>query len=140
MELLIISIIGVAGLIMLAHLLGGSRGGSIATESDAKAIFAKHVTDFEVGDAVLSETGRSALISEKNGGRLGVVLVVGDEFAVRTLAAGDVSDVDLNRSRRKDQFDLTLHLKDVTCPKVALRMRDDIDDNYWWDRAVALKS
>ncbi|KLI65255.1 hypothetical protein AAV99_04870 [Aurantiacibacter marinus] len=107
------SLAAIAAVIALAHFLGFSRGGRVATETEARALFALAPGGFETVELCLDEEGRGA-IARDSAGRLAVLLPHGGQFVARVLepgarltADGDRLSIEGSASGRKP---VTLHL------------------------------
>jgi hypothetical protein len=83
MGLLLLSVAGVAGLTLLAWMLG-FRATPRLDEAEARAQAAR-IPGFRPGAVALSGDGRAALVAGE-GGRFGLVLPLGDRFIVRAVA------------------------------------------------------
>lgn len=106
---------GVAGVVLLVHLLGGSRSLRLADEAEALAVLAADYPDAAPRRAILADDRRAALVEAAGG--LGVVRAMGDRWFARLLAP---RDAEARESRRG----VEIVIADFGAPAVALRLAD----------------
>lgn len=140
--LLVGSIAGIALLALVSYALGGLKTARVGSREEVVARLAALDEGFRPGEMVMAANGDVALVAEEGGDRVGLVAAVGDAFAVRLLASGDVKHARLQR-RGGSGASMRLQLHDFTLPVVRFWL-DGGDDpphdwRHWEDRLNALK-
>lgn len=82
--LLAFSVIGVAGLVLLARLLGFARRPKLADAALAGRLVAEALPGFAPAETAVSRDGAGALVAGRDG-RIALVRPLGDRFVVRPL-------------------------------------------------------
>ncbi len=81
--------LGVAALIGLVYLFGGTTRASFATADEAFERFARDYPQWQGDEAILSDDGHIALIPSATTDEIGLVFAIGDTFVTRLLQPGD---------------------------------------------------
>ncbi len=88
--IIVIAPLGVAALIGLVYLFGGSKQASITTAGEALDRFRRDYPHWQDDQVLLSEDGQVALIPSA-GDQIGLVFSVGDTFVTRLLNREDIA-------------------------------------------------
>jgi len=131
---LLVSALSITGLVLLNARLGGWSPARIDSAEAAGAELEGDVIGFEAGRGAVSADGLGALVEERGGSRLGLVLARGDRLVTRALNPGEILAV------TREGESVTLHLADFTLPRAVLIFGDETIAGDWADRAARLTS
>ena len=117
-----IVIFGIAGIVLLVHLTGGTVTRRIADLADAQKLWAGDFPDEVLSDLRIDDPGRVALVQLQDG-RQGILWAFGGDAVVRHLIAPpEVAETDTG---------LTLRLRDYTAPAIRVTLADKNDRAAW---------
>ena len=108
---------GVALIVWLVHLSGGSRKAVLADAQTAIARFAEDFPTLAPTNAVLTKSGDAAFLALPDG-KTGLVHALGDGFLTRILEPAVMAGVKADANR------LSLRIADFTFPGAAYEMAD----------------
>lgn len=126
---LIASAVSITALVLLNRWLGGWTPARLDSLQAAAGHLADDIVGFEAGEGALAVDARAALVEERGGRRLGLVLARGDRCVTRALAPGELIAV------TREGATLTLHLADFTLNRVVTTLQDETTAMRWADRA-----
>lgn len=84
-----LSFVGVSVLVGISYLLGAWRNALISLEAAAERLRFDE-PDFRPGEWLIGADGRSAAALSEDGAEIGLVFVMGDEFATRRLSRAEM--------------------------------------------------
>ncbi|MHA3914333.1 hypothetical protein [Halovulum sp. GXIMD14793] len=117
-----IVVLGIAAVVLLVHMTGGTMTRHIDDLADAQAIWAGDHPD----EARIDDLGHAALV-HLNDGRRGVIRAFGDDAVVRHLdGSPEVAD---------QPDGLLLHMDDFIAPAIRVVLADE-DDRAAWRTAL----
>ncbi|MFS2317816.1 hypothetical protein RMQ97_07750 [Maricaulis sp. D1M11] len=123
------SVAGIAAMVVANIYLKPFRPAEIVSLDDAAHRLDIDAVGFQPGEGILAVDGRSALVEERNGERLGLLVARGSDVVIRYLVPGMV------RSARLDgQGGVRLSLKDFTFAPVDIPMGQTRLARQWADR------
>jgi len=125
------SAIAVAGLVGLNALVGGWSPARIDSLDEAAERLAHDLVGFHGGDGVLAADGRAALILDRDGPRLGLVVALRDRLVSRGIAPGDLTAAEINA---RDAAALDLRLSDFTFSHAQVRFAAPAEAEAWRTR------
>ncbi|RIK86898.1 MAG: hypothetical protein DCC69_06290 [Hyphomicrobiales bacterium] len=108
--LVVMVVVGVAGVVVAVHLTGGSVRARLADADAARSRFAVDFPDLDIARVHLTADGDAAFLALGDG-RVGIVKAVGDRFLTRAVAGADLSG-----APRATDSTLVLRLRDFTWP------------------------
>jgi hypothetical protein len=117
--------LAVAGLIGLNRLIGGWSPAALGDLEAAGTRLAEDVVGFEPGEGACAADGQAALVLEKGGERLGLVLARGDRTVTRVFRPGEVGAV------AREGAALVFRFSDFTLPRARVIMADDAEAEAW---------
>jgi hypothetical protein len=112
-------VIGIAGIVILLHLLGLSRPRRFDSETQARAAWEREMDDAAISRVILCHNHSAALIETDRGP--GVVWPMGADSTARYLAGARID-------RTPDG--IVIHLPDFTAPRIRLEL--DADEAALW--------
>ncbi|SLN64092.1 hypothetical protein PEL8287_03516 [Roseovarius litorisediminis] len=112
-------VIGIAGLVLLLHLLGLSHPATLTGDADARAAWAREFPDDTATRVILSHDHHAALIETARG--TGIVWHMGADTTARYLAGAHIT-----RTARG----LRIDLPDYTAPHINLTLDADEADKW----------
>lgn len=111
--------VGVAGVVLLVHLTGGSQRARLDGEVAARARFGVDFPDPGIEAVHLTAASDAAFLALDDG-RVGIVQAIGDRFLTRVVAAHDLAG-----TPRVAGTTLMLRLKDFTWPGGTFTFADE---------------
>lgn len=112
--LIILVVVGIAGIAVLTHLLGLSKPKTFLTEAQARAAWLREFPDNTVTSVTLCASAQAALIMTQAGP--GIVWAMGADSTARLLNGATVSATETG---------LTVTLPDYGAPRIALCLTPD---------------
>lgn len=131
---LAISALSITGLVLLNRRLGGWTPARLDSLEAAGRCLADDVVGFVPGEGALGSDGAAALVEERGGDRLGLVIARGDRCVTRALRPGELIAV------TREGATLTLHLADFTFARFATTLKDEETAARWAERAARFTS
>lgn len=131
---LVVSAVSITGLVLLNRRLGGWTPARLESLDAAARHLTGDVIGFVPGQGVLSADVRAALIEERGGARLGLVLARGDRCVTRALRPEEIIAV------HREGATLTLHLADFTFARAVVTLDDETIAARWAERAARFTS
>ncbi|MDJ0627920.1 MAG: hypothetical protein QNJ44_06640 [Rhodobacter sp.] len=110
---------GIAGLVLLIHLLGYSKPLTLRSESAARRHWARHFPDDAVTDVTICASGSTALVETDHGP--GLLWSFGTDTVARRLHSAEARITDTG---------VTIRLPDFSAPRVDVRMGEN-EAQYW---------
>lgn len=110
-------VIGIAGVVILLHLLGRSERARFDDDDDARRAWLREFPDTPPTRVILSHDRHAALIETAQGA--GVVWPMGMDTTARLLQGADI---------RRTQDGLRIDLPDFAAPRIRLRLNEDEAD------------
>lgn len=107
-------VLGIGGLVLLVHLLGGSKRLSYEDDAAAREALLTDYPHARIRQTVLTDDQRAALFELAEG--VGFAAPFGEGRLTRVMGPDDVSGVD------DDPDGLTIRLKDYTAPRLTVRL------------------
>lgn len=124
--LLPLVVFGIAGIVIMLHLLGQSRVAVLASEAEARAAWEREMDDDPARAVTLAHDAHAALI-ETEAGRHGIVFPVGEDTTARYLDGARVVEV---------PGGLRIDLPDFTAPHIKLRL--DAEEARRWPALIGV--
>lgn len=121
-------VLGIGGLVLLVHILGGSKRLSFADEAAAAEAFAADYPNSRMRRTVLADDRRAALFELGEG--VGFAAPFGEGRLTRVLGPGEVSGVD------EGPNGLTIRLTDYTAPRLTVQMANAEARTVWKARIM----
>jgi len=109
--LLPIVVLGIAGIAALLHLLGYSRPKRIASELEARALWAREFPAHPAQTVLVAQDGHAALIQTPQG--TGLVWTIGADATARRLQ---------NANATRTASGIRVYLHDFTAPSVSIHL------------------
>lgn len=129
------SVLGISAMVAANYYLGLHTPAVIASLDDARRKLDIDAVGFNPGPGVLAEDGRSALVEEAGGQRIGLLSTQGDTVVIRYLDPGAV-----RAARMEEGGSITLSLNDFTFAPVRLGLGDAGEARMWADKLNALQA
>ena len=121
-------VLGIGGLVLLVHFLGGSKRLKYADETTAAAALLTDYPSASIRQTVLADDQQAALFDLVEG--VGFAAPFGEGRLTRVLGPDDVVRVD------DAQDGLTIHLTDYTAPCLTVRLMKAEDRAVWKARLM----
>ena len=128
--LVVLVVGGIALVVAVTHLTGGSQGGELSSDAQVREIWALDHR-IHVSEVARSDDASAALLALADGS-LGLVFVLGDRFVCRTLSADTVRSAHAHGDR------LVVRLRDMGASRIVLRWTDATTRNAWQQRLEGL--
>ncbi|PWE16386.1 hypothetical protein DDZ18_13260 [Marinicauda salina] len=119
------SALSIAALVALNVMVGGWSPARLDDAEAAAGQLAADIIGFEPGERVCGAQGRAALVMERSGDRLGLVLARGDRFVTRAIRAGEL------RETVRRGATLELRFSDFTLPSAEITFPDERSAAAW---------
>ena len=132
--LLVGSVLGVSAMVLINAWLGISRSACLTDLEDAARRLDADRVGFDAGDGVLAVDGEGALIAERSGDCLGLLIARGSDFVIRYLVPGSVRDAVI-----EDGTSVRLRLNDFVFVPAKLRFETADEAMIWANRLSAFQ-
>ncbi|WP_417486063.1 hypothetical protein [Maricaulis sp.] len=132
--LIVGSILGVSAMVFVNARLGISQTAKLSGLDEAIERLDADRVGFEAGEGVLALDGEGALVAERSGLCLGLLVARGSDFVIRYLAPGSVRDAVVEA-----ETTLRLRLHDFVFAPARLRFDSAETAATWADRLNALQ-
>lgn len=118
-----LSLIGVGVLVALSYLLGGLRSARVTLDAAAERLLFDE-PDFQPADWLIGADGKAAAALSRDGSEIGLVFVVGDDYATRRLkrAGAEIG---------REGNDLVFALRETSRRAVRVAAPDDGAAGQW---------
>ncbi len=123
-------VLGIGGLVLLVHLLGGTKRPRYEDEAAAAAAFTSDYPHAQIRRTMLADDRQAALFQLAEG--VGFAAPFGEGRLTRLLGPDDVSGVD------EGPMGLTIRLTDYTAPRLTVRMANADDRAAWKARLMRI--
>jgi len=132
--LLVGSVLGVSAMVLVNAWLGISRPARLTDLDDAARRLDADRVGFEPGEGVLAVDGEGALIAERSGDCVGLLVARGSDLVIRYLVPGSVREATLEEGNS-----LRLRLNDFVFAPARLRFNTADEASLWADRLSDLQ-
>ncbi|RKR02730.1 hypothetical protein [Maricaulis maris] len=133
--LIVGSVVGVSVMVFFNARLGISTQAKLSGLDEAIMRLDTDRVGFEAGEGVLAADGEGALVAERSGACLGLVVARGSDFVIRYLGPGRVRDVAID-----NEHVLHLRLNDFVFAPARLRFDSAEVAADWAERLTALQA
>ncbi len=128
------SVLGVSVMVLINAWLGISRPARLVDLDDAARRLDADRVGFDAGEGVLAVDGAAALIAERSGDCLGLLVARGSDLVIRYLVPGSVRDAVVEEGSA-----VRLRLNDFVFAPARLRFRTADEASLWAGRLSDLQ-
>lgn len=114
---LLLPVAGVAAIVLVCWLAGGTGQAEIADAEAARAALREDEPDFAPARVLLARDRRAALLADASGADVGAVMAFGDKLVTRRLAPGAIRSAGVHERPGRGRV-LTVLTYDPTCRRI----------------------
>ncbi|WP_323761074.1 hypothetical protein [Maricaulis sp.] len=132
--LLVGSVLGVSAMVLVNAWLGISQPSRLTDLEDAARRLDADRVGFDPGEGVLAVDGEAALIAERSGDCIGLLVARGSDLVIRYLVPGSVRDATVDEGNS-----IRLRLNDFVFAPARLRFHTADEASLWAERLCVLQ-